>query len=59
MNSPTRIKVIYFSECTFFIGDLDCMILLGNVHILCIIPSEIRLIGAKVLELYETYKLQI
>jgi hypothetical protein len=28
------------------------MTLLGNVHILCIVPSEIRLIGTKVLELY-------
>jgi hypothetical protein len=42
-----------------FIGDLDCMTVLGNVHILCIIDSELRLIGTKVLEPYETYKLQI
>jgi hypothetical protein len=33
-------------------GDFDCITLLGNVHILCIIPSEIKLIGTKVLESY-------
>jgi hypothetical protein len=32
--------------CIFF-GYLDCMTLLGNVHILCIIPLEITLIGKK------------
>jgi hypothetical protein len=35
-----------------FIGDLDYMHLLDNVHVLCIIPSEITLIKTKVLELY-------
>jgi hypothetical protein len=39
------IKVIYFLECAFVIGDLDCMTLLNNVHILCIIASKFRLIG--------------
>jgi hypothetical protein len=34
---PTRVEVIYFLECVFFIGDLDFMTLLGNVHILYII----------------------
>jgi hypothetical protein len=41
------------------IGDLDCMTLLGNVHILCIISSEFRLIGTKFLEPYGTSRLQI
>jgi hypothetical protein len=27
-----------------FIGDLDHMTLLGNVHVLCIVASEFRLI---------------
>jgi hypothetical protein len=35
------------------------MTVLGNVHILYIIASELRLIGTKVLEPYETCKLQI
>jgi hypothetical protein len=52
------VEVIYFSKCAFLVGDLDRMTLLGNVHILCIIASEFRLIGTKVLEPYETYKLQ-
>jgi hypothetical protein len=52
MNSPTRVEVIYFLKCAFLIRDLDCMSLLGNIHILCIIPLEIRLIGTKVLEPY-------
>jgi hypothetical protein len=59
MSPPTRVEVIYFLECAFMIGDLDCMTLLGNVHILCIIASEFRLIGTKVLEPYETSRLQI
>jgi hypothetical protein len=54
MNSLYRVEVIYFSECAFMIGDLDCMTLLGTVHILCIIASEFRLIDTKVLEPYET-----
>jgi hypothetical protein len=49
---PSRVEVIYFSRCVFLIGDLDCMILLVNVYILSITPSEIRLIGTKVLEPY-------
>jgi hypothetical protein len=40
------------------IDDLDCVTLLGNVHILCIIDSQFRLIGTKFLELYETSRLQ-
>jgi hypothetical protein len=47
MNSPSRVQVIYFSECAFVINDLDCMTLLGNAHILCIICDM-------VLEPYET-----
>jgi hypothetical protein len=39
------IEVIYFLECAFVIGDLDCMTPLNNVHILCIIASKFRLIG--------------
>jgi hypothetical protein len=39
------------------IGDLNCMTLLDNVHILCIIVSEYRLIGTKVLEPYEISRL--
>jgi hypothetical protein len=46
------VEVIYFLQCAFLIGDLDCMTLLGNVYILCIIPSEITLIGTKLCELY-------
>jgi hypothetical protein len=42
------IEVIYFSQCVFLIGDLNCMTLLGDVHILCIIPSEITLVGTKI-----------
>jgi hypothetical protein len=34
------------------IGDSDCMTLLANVHILCIIPSKIMLIETKVLKPY-------
>jgi hypothetical protein len=56
---PTRVELIYFLECVFVIGDLDCMTLLSNVHILCIIASEFRLIGTNVLEPYETCRLQI
>jgi hypothetical protein len=41
---PTRVEVIYFLECAFLIGDLNCMPLLGNVHVLCITTSEFRLI---------------
>jgi hypothetical protein len=39
------IEVIYFLKCAFVIGDLDCMTLLNNVHILCIIAFKFRLIG--------------
>jgi hypothetical protein len=53
------LEVIYLLECAFVIGDFDCMALLSNVHILCSIASEFRLIGTKVLEPYETYRLQI
>jgi hypothetical protein len=42
-----------------FIGDLDHMTLLGNVHILYSIALEFRLVGTKVLEPYETCRLQI
>jgi hypothetical protein len=42
------IEVIYFSQCAFLIGDLDCMTLLCNVHILCIIPLKNMLIETKV-----------
>jgi hypothetical protein len=47
MNPPSRIEVIYFSKCAFVIDDLNCMILLGSVHILYIICDMI-------LEPYET-----
>jgi hypothetical protein len=40
------VEVIHFSQCAFLIGDLDCTTLLDNIHILCIILSEITLIGA-------------
>jgi hypothetical protein len=59
MNPSIMIEVIYFLECTFFIGDLNYMTLLGNVHILCNIASEIRLIVTKVLEPYDICRLQI
>jgi hypothetical protein len=59
MNSPIRVEVIYFLECAIFISDLDCMTLLSNAHILYIIALDITLIGTKVLEPYETCKLQI
>jgi hypothetical protein len=39
------------------IGDLDCLTLLGNVHILYIIASEFTVIGTNVLEPYETSRL--
>jgi hypothetical protein len=59
MNSPTRHEVMYFLEPAFFIVDLDYMTLLDNVHILCIIASEFMLNGTKVLEPYETCRLQM
>jgi hypothetical protein len=55
----SRVEVIYFSECAFVIDDLDCMTLLGNIHILCIISSQLRLNGTKFLEPYETSRLQL
>jgi hypothetical protein len=56
MNS-SRVGVIYFSECTFMNGDLDCMTLLDNDHILYIIASKFRLIVTKVLESYDPSRL--
>jgi hypothetical protein len=44
------VEVISFPECAFF--DLDCMTLLGDIHILCIIPLEITLIRKKFGEPY-------
>jgi hypothetical protein len=40
------------------IDDLDCMTLLGNVHIFCIIASQFRLIDTKLLEPYEISRVQ-
>jgi hypothetical protein len=45
MNSPILwLKLYIFCNVHFY---LDCMTLLGNVHILCIVPKEIMLIGKK------------
>jgi hypothetical protein len=56
MNSPV---IYFFSEFAFLIGNLDRITLLSNVHILCIIASEFKLIGTKVLEPYEKCRLEI
>jgi hypothetical protein len=42
-NPPIRVEII-FLECAFFIGDLDCMTLLGNIHVLWLMASEFKLI---------------
>jgi hypothetical protein len=34
----------FFFECAFFIGDLDRTILLGNVHVVCLIAPKFKLI---------------
>jgi hypothetical protein len=43
MNPPLLWLSYLFFEMCIFIGDLDRMTLLGNVHILCIIALEFRL----------------